>query len=144
MALAPSSVVAEPGQGIVPADEYIAEEITVEKVMTATSSQPVDLANPPESYLFNNCWQFIKDFYHSNIPSTKTIQSNLKKEYGDIAVFYYPNSTPENRWHYAKTVGLNKSGSFMIDEANYKKGKRTQRELTFDNYALKGFYDLPK
>jgi len=85
-----------------------------------------------------NCWQFLKDSYFVEMPLTATIKSNLVQEYGDMAVFYYEKS---GLWHYAKTTGSS-TDSFTVDEANYKAGKRTQRSVSFNDAAFRGFYNI--
>jgi len=83
-----------------------------------------------------NCYAFVKKVYFPNLPITTDILNNLKKEVGDVAVFYYPKS---GLYHYAKV--LESDGyTFKIDEANYSHCRLTQRELTLDYPQLIGFW----
>ena len=101
--------------------------------------EPLKELPEPSFAALSNCYLFIKEVYYPDLPSTKVIRAGIKPGYGDIAVFYYPNS---GQWHFAKTTGVTFE-SFTIDETNYKKGTRTVREIKFTDPRLKGFYNMP-
>ena len=85
-----------------------------------------------------NCWLYQKNNYFPDLPSTATIKSNLVKEIGDLAVFYYPES---GLYHYAKVI-WNDGYSIGLDEANYNHCKITQRVVNIDYPRLIGFYNI--
>ena len=85
-----------------------------------------------------NCWLYQKNNYFPDLPSTATIKSNLVKEIGDLAVFYYPES---GLYHYAKVI-WNDGYSIGLDEANFKHCQITQRVVNIDYPRLIGFYNI--
>lgn len=80
-----------------------------------------------------NCYAYAKKIYPS-LPPTKKLLASTSQKFGKVAVFDY-DGLP----HYAVVTGMG-MGTFTVDETNYKRCKKTQRTIKFDDPALVGFY----
>ena len=83
-----------------------------------------------------NCWAYVQAAYYEELPSEAILRAGMSDAFGDIAVFYYPR---QGLWHYAKVTGMG-VGTFSIDEANYEGCERSQRDISFTDPHLQGFY----
>lgn len=87
-----------------------------------------------------NCYAFVKQQYYPALPPTATLKASLQDNYSDVAVFYYHKSGLP---HYAKTIKADyQANNFLVDEANYRTGKRTLRVVSFNDPNLLGFYKV--
>lgn len=113
-------------------DDFFLPEVVEE--VEEIKEEPIEI----DEKVLCNCWKTLKTLYYPHLPSVKVITSNLQKEVGDIAVFYYSKS---GLYHFAKVTNSN-SENFTIDEGNMVRCQRTQRTLTYDYTHLIGFYNM--
>lgn len=107
--------------------EIVVEEVVEEKEEVKEVSDDVRC----------NCYAYVKKYYHSDLPSTRVILSNLTEEISDVAVFYYPSSGVN---HYAKVVRV-EGDYIIIDEANFSRCKVGVRKIAMSDPFLLGFYN---
>lgn len=80
-----------------------------------------------------NCYKYAKSKFPA-LPPTKTILNEVSKAYGPIAVFNYHGTK-----HYAVVEGMGE-GVFYVSETNYRSCKYGEREVSFLDPFLLGFY----
>ena len=103
-------------------------------VIEQPEPEPIKIAERPDTNLCN-CWETLRDLYHPNLPNMATLIAGAGEE-GNIAVFYYPSSG----LHHFAQVTFRGETTFVIDEGNFSRCARTQRELSYDYPYLIGFY----
>lgn len=110
--------------------QYIAP-ITVEQVIKEEKEVCDD------SVVRCNCYLFVRQ-YIPGLPRSTELVSNSPPKIGSVALFTYPSGLR----HYAYVIALGGS-NFTVKECNFKRGICGQRDVSYDDPSLDGWWFPP-